>query len=90
MEEARDTRRTSQHTKLKRRARSVVWSENVAEQAKKISETLSPRRTGLRNIAPDNSASTSDSGIWRNQDSKSARLFQRITVEGLYILETTF
>ena len=87
MEEAGNSsaRRTFHHLKCKRRSRSAVWSTNVAEQAKKISETLSPRRTGLRNIVPDNPLRTPDLTNQRtlSPDSITAQLFKRITAEGL-------
>ena len=65
----------------KRRARSVVWAVNVVEQAQKISETLSPRRTGLRNLVIEKTEN-SNSGDRIRVEEKTAKLFDKIITEG--------
>ena len=52
----------------------------VADEAKKISETISPRRTGLRNFANGKTADKSDSR--KKQDEKTAKLFDKMISEG--------
>ena len=65
----------------KRRARSVVWAVNVVEQAQKISETLSPRRTGLRNFTNEKTENSNSDDRIRVEE-KTTKLFDKIMIEG--------
>ena len=64
-----------------RRARSVVWAVNVVEQAQKISETLSPRRTGLRNFTNEKTENSNSDDRIRVEE-KTTKLFDKIMIEG--------
>lgn len=66
----------------RRQSRTRARAVELEEDAKKISDTLSPRRTGLRTVAGVSPGGALTAGT-RNQEAKFSRTLNKMNSEGL-------